>query len=375
MKRAALLISFLLTLGAIHAQKVSGVWFAGCNLKIDKYAGVDEYKVDSIYGVEGSIIDFISKDKFIIKAIGEEERQGVYSQSGDTLKLSIDEFNWKGVIKDKEFTLSLIDSADYGLELFYKKLTSSNIPKNRMLDENKLIRSNWKATYDWGYSMLSFQQRDSIDLIDKPKAFISNFSKIRTVTEIGNYQIDSYKNHLFLYLLGRETLSEKVIHISEFNSGKYKGILFDCVEPISSPIPIEKVEFIQIDKLSEDDFENERLDLIGRYQLQLLDVKDLGLSDSVKTVISYFELHNDGSCSIEAYVTENIDGVAVLRKLEKSGQWIVAPSGHFVSVIFDEGNECYFTLKKEDTKKYLFLDSNPWPEEPELNTVLKFKKQ
>src|SRR5210317_6639 len=127
MRRIAIYISVIIASLSIEAQEINGIWFAGCNLKIDKYAGVDEFKIDSLYGVEGSVLDFISDDSFVIKSLGEEVRTGKYLKFGVTLELSIENYKWKGLLKDSLFALTLIDSTDYKLELFYKKLKPAKI--------------------------------------------------------------------------------------------------------------------------------------------------------------------------------------------------------------------------------------------------------
>lgn len=375
MNKSALFIGLLLLAVNIQAQNIRGVWFAGCNLKIDKYAGVDEYQIDSLYGVEGSILDFVSDEEFLIKAIGGEKRVGKYTQSGDILNLRVDEFQWKAILLEESIKLTLIDSVDYGLELFYKKVKPSNIPKGKLLDSLNVVNTNWKTFFEWGASFFSFTEKDSIDILEKPRVFISNFSDIRTGSEVGNYQIDTYKNHIFLYLLNRETFSEKVIHFSEYSKGTYKGVLFDCFQPLMKPIPVENIQMEQEPIILEYELINEMADLSGRYQLQLLDLDRLGVSDSVNTVISYLELSDDFSCKIDAYITENMEGIAVLRKLEKKGSWELDPSGHFILVKFQDEFESLLTIEKINDTRYLYLNRNPWPEEEELNTVLKFKKQ
>lgn len=375
MNKSALFIGLLLLAVNIQAQNIRGVWFAGCNLKIDKYAGVDEYQIDSLYGVEGSILDFVSDEEFLIKAIGGEKRVGKYTQSGDILNLRVDEFQWKAILLEESIKLTLIDSVDYGLELFYKKVKPSNIPKGKLLDSLNVVNTNWKTSFEWGASFFSFTEKDSIDILEKPRVFISNFSDIRTGSEVGNYQIDTYKNHIFLYLLNRETFSEKVIHFSEYSKGTYKGVLFDCFQPLMKPIPVENIQMEQEPIILEYELINEMADLSGRYQLQLLDLDRLGVSESVNTVISYLELSDDFSCKIDAYITENMEGIAVLRKLEKKGSWELDPSGHFILVKFQDEFESLLTIEKINDTRYLYLNRNPWPEEEELNTVLKFKKQ
>jgi len=375
MRRITIYIALFFVGLHMQAQEIKGIWFAGCNLKIDKDAGVDEYKIDSLYGVEGSVIDFISNEVFVIKSLGEKARQGVYRKMGDTLEMSIEQYKWHGLLTDSGFTLTLIDSSDYKLELFYKKLKPSSITENKLMTTEKIGGTNWRMAYPQDYLMVYFSDRDDPDLDDKPLGYISHFSKDKVQTELGNYQIDNYKNHLFLYLLGRESFLEQVMYFSDYNSGTYSGFLFDCKQPFNRPILSEKVQWSKTDMLDEQGLIAEEGALNGRYQVKLLKTESIGESAPVKSVILYLELKKDASCSIEAYVTGSIDEVAVLRKLEKFGRWELHPSGHFIKIIFENGQEQLLTIQREKVYTILFLDKNPWPEEKELNTVLKFKKQ
>jgi len=362
MRRIAIYISVIIASLRIEAQEINGVWFAGCNLKIDKYAGVDEFKIDSLYGVEGSVLDFISDDSFVIKSLGEELRTGKYLKFGDTLELSIENYKWKGLLKDSLFALTLIDSTDYKLELFYKKLKPSKISENKLMTSEKIIGTNWRMADDQDYVMIHFSDQMDIDLPDKPQAYISNFSELKTYTEIGNYQIDTYKNHIFLYVLGRETFLEQVIQFSDYASGSYLGILFNCIQPINKPILSENVRWSKTKILDDKELIAAEAALNGRYQVKLLNTEAAENSSLIKSVILYMELKKDASCSIEAYITETIKEEAGLRKLEKFGTWELHPSGHFIKVYFENGQEYYLTVDRKKRNTELFLNKNPLPE-------------
>ncbi len=375
MRKSVLFVFFLITTVNVLAQKPSGVWFAGSNLRIDKSAGVDEYKVDSIFGVEGSIIDFVSNKNFIIKGIGGSKIQGTYQQFKDTLQFNVDEYRWYGVVKDEELKLTMIDSSDYVLEMFYKKLKPSKISKSKILDSLSVKNSFWSLSLSTGAIGLSLFQRDTADVIDKPRAFISEFLNHRTHTEKGNYLVDSYKNYMFLYLFGKTTLFENLVLLNDFSAGQYSGKLYDSDNLWVTDNKIGKVVLKEVPVLSDLNHKDLISKMLGRYQLKLLDLSHLDLTEEVKTIISYFELQENNLCKIEVFISEDKEGVSVIRKLEKSGVWEVNPSGQYVTVTFDDERLSYVTFKKNSDYTEFLLDKNPWRDENSFNMELKFKKQ
>ena len=374
MNKTIFLIFLLTAVCGVKAQHLNGVWFAGCNLRIDKNAGVDEFKIDSIYGVEGSILDFTSSETFVIKSVGEKARRGTYKKDSDTVYLNVEDYYWKGIVKNEALTLTLIDSSDYTLELFYKKLTPSKVPENKVITSENIRGTNWKSTFDKGYALVNFSRAIQPELPDKPQAYFSNFYETSATTETGNYQLDIYKRHMFLYLFGRATFSERVIHIGDYTAGTYLGEVFDCIGSANQTITVQRAQWRQTKILDEQELIAQEAALNGRYQFKMLHGSEEGSSEQLISVIAYLELNRDASCSIEAFLTETIDGVAVLRKLDKAGSWELDSSGHFIRLSIDEAPAYFLTIEREESKLELFLNANPWPEEEEFQTVLKFVK-
>lgn len=374
MNRKIIYICLLFAFVEMQAQNIRGVWFAGYNLKIDKYAGVDEFQVDSTYSIEGSIIDFSSPNKFHIKSVGGELNTGNYTQKGDSLFLELDEFKWKAVLQNQRLKLTMIDSTDYSLELFYDKLKPSNISSKSLLKSEQLLSSSWNIVAKNREIGLTFLPKDTLNVLNKERAIVTCASEVNTGTSLGYYQIDSYKNYSFLYLLDGSEFEEKMLCLHYYSNGLYEGVLFE-VGIINDEILYQTANFSALKFINEPELTALKLQLKGRYQLKLMNLNESGVSQSAKTIISYLELLDHNVVKLDEFITENIKGTDALRKTQKEGTWELSTSGKFITLKFEDSEDCYLTIRKENNKTILYMSGNPFPEEEKLEIELKFKKQ
>lgn len=335
----------------LKGQNLDGIWYSSFKLQIAKKK--NPYSIDSLYQKVFLLLDFIDKEKVVVKPLGRKEKKCEYHISDNKIKLLIENESFEGVYSENEIIMTLEDNENEITKIYLHKITPSKFKASQIPDSTLFFNSNWilksnPKTENFGVNY-HFFNRDSLDYFDKKIVIITKNTDLFGFTSKGNYSFDYYKNHFFLGIYDDYRIQETVYHFYKYENNHFFADTFENYFSLKNTPKFNKVRFQQKNLLSERQKENLKAKLVGKW-------KATNNPIPYESEFSEYEEFTDQSFEILFKVNNEIEiikkGVFIKEnnRFPKAeiikGKWKIGKAGDNIQIIPKDGKIKYLTIKE-----------------------------
>lgn len=350
-KLFTLMIIFLILTSKLIGQNLDGIWLSSFTLETTKKNIPN--RPDSIFNKANLLLDFIDKENVIFKPLGRKQESGKYSIKNNNIQIEIGNKLIKGDFFENELILTLTDTLEYVNKVYLKRITSSDLKKAEIPDSSIFFNSNWVIQSEPksnNYGMkFNFLDKDSLDSFDKNIVLITKNKGLYGYTELGNYNIDFYKNHFFIGILNRQTIEESVYHFYKLENNIFYAETYENFYSFKSPPKLTKIKVRKTEYLTTKQQKDLESKLKGKWKA----IDNPIPFDSISS--NYKKLENQ---SFELVFKENKDyeltkkGILinensrVPKTIISNGKWGISKTGNYIKLKPNNGWVKYITIEK-----------------------------
>lgn len=356
MKKPLIFLLFFGNLEGIQAQNLEGIWISSNRMDvqtIDSSTYLEEaefftekleaVEVDTSYFEAYLLVHFFNNHEVAIHGIGGETGHGNYSQKIDTLILDIDSLTIKSVKRQDNLILLDPNSSGTNNHLIVEKLHPISDLKGDRLTSFFEKGSYWKVKTDSSSSNFGLE----FQLLDSGEMVLSQFYPAGfAMTSWGNYKCATYENNLFLYLLDRGSLRERMFRMY---SRSKNGLVAQGFEKDGLGQPFSKRHYLveKSDLPKQKHLTRIHNALLGKWFLNepVLPYDSLfGRYTTFEEQFYELEVLEQGDLVIHyggVYVNEN-ERKPLSRKIY--GTWELGPTGRYLRIITQERRLEYMTI-------------------------------
>ena len=361
MKITPLIVLLLLCLAKEKtiAQGLEGIWISSHEIQILKVheridsqdpefamVKLDHEEIDTNYIEMYLIIDFISNKEIIMMGIGGRQLKLNYTYSKKNGKINIKskQGNLKGRVEKGKLILTDKISRSETNELFFQRITPSELTTVNMLDSSSFYNTNWLVEADSS----SFNFGFNFHFVDSNIVIISQDFGTYGYTNWGEFQITSYKNHLFLGFLDRMSLEHKVYHLYDRSENTLIGNTFEHYHFAIDPPPLKHIKLSKKVLLNSDQISLIESQLFGKWKAVNDPIpfdKTFG-ADTLLNQHFEIEFRTDKNFTMLKSGTITKDSVETQKEVSYSGNWKLSETGKYIELRPIDSWTRYLTISK-----------------------------
>jgi hypothetical protein len=364
MRKPLLLIIFCSLITGLSAQTLEGIWISSSRMDVQKrtdstyFEGdeilskeLEKIEIDTFYHNAYALIHFLENREIIFQGIGGKKGLGSYTKALDTLTVVIDTIELKLLNRNENLILLDLDSGWQNSHLIFEKLLPlSSLSKEKMrLDFEK--ESYWKVKADSNSMNFGYE----FHFLDSGHVTLSQFNnEWNASTSWGEYKTAIYENNLFLYILDRHSLDDRMFRIYSDSTNVLFAQNFDDNWGDKPPSKHE-LQLVRAVLPSKKELKEIKKSLTGVWILDDTVLPfDTAFSEYKRLDEQFYELNfsKNGDFSISYGGVLTNENESTPRSKEIKGTWEVGPTGRYIKMKIDSGYMEYMTLI-DVTKKSL----------------------
>jgi hypothetical protein len=358
-----LTIIFLILASKLIGQNLDGIWLSSHFLETTKRN--IPYKSDSIFTKAYLLLDFIDKENVIIKGLGKDKEIGKFSITNNNIRIKVRNDSIEGIFTEKDLIFTLMDTLDSVKKIYLKRIKESKLRKNEIPKNSLFFNSHWKIesesrSKNYGINF-HFMHKDSLDYLGKNIVLITKDKGLYGYTEIGNYTLDFYKNHLFLGVSNREKLEENVYHIYKLENEIFYAETYEDSYSFTKPLIINNIKIKKLEYLTINQEKDIKSKLNGKWKAINNPIPLDSISSQYKTFKNQsFELtfqKNGKFKLIKKGVFTNNNLKEISKTVISKGKWEISKTGNYIKIETNSGLTKYFTIEKlSNNRLNIFYD-------------------
>ncbi|MGJ8743948.1 hypothetical protein [Polaribacter sp.] len=358
-----LTIIFLILASKLIGQNLDGIWLSSHFLETTKRN--IPYKSDSIFTKAYLLLDFIDKENVIIKGLGKDKEFGKFSITNNNIRIKVGNDSIEGIFTEKDLIFTLMDTLNSIKQIYLRRIKNSKLRKNEIPDRSRFFNSSWKiesASKSKNYGInFNFAHKDSLDYLEKNIVLITKNKGLYGYTEIGNYTLDFYKNHLFLGVSNRDKLKENVYHIYKLENEIFYAETYEDSYSFTKPLIINNIKIKKLEYLTINQQKDIKSKLNGKW-------KAINNPIPFDTIGSQYEKFENQSFELTfqkkgkfklmkkgIFINENLKEVS--KTVITKGKWEISKTGNYIKIKTNNGWEKYITIEKlSNNRLNIFYD-------------------
>lgn len=302
---------------------------------------LDHIEVDTFYHSAHGVIKFLSENHVSIKGLGNSEQRGVYESTNDITIVQLDTLQLKLLTQsDGSLLLTDPDSSWQYNHIVFERLSPESTEQLILPDFD--LNPYWVIHADSN----SINYGLELFILDSSNVIISQFFDDYAMTSWGDYNTDHYENSLYMYLLDRYSLDDRLIRLYNWEMESYKG---QCYEFDFEGPPVKTDFVVKSQQLpSRKSLRSIKKNLLGSWSLIGKGIPFYpDLSDYTRIEQEFFDLDISNSDFEIKYGAIFINETQRDQLSEKiKGTWKLGSTGKYLELNFANGQINYLTLTK-----------------------------
>lgn len=239
---------FCFTTLLVNAQKLDGLWVSSFRMNIQQLTErldpdhgpveLDRIEVDTFYREAFGILEFLPQNKLVIKGLGKPEKYATYELRKDTILARLDTLQLKFLSYNDHLILLDPDSSWQFNHFVFERMSPNS--------SKKLTAPNLELNTYWVFQTDSNSINYGLELFvhDSGQLIVSQFHDDVSRTTFSDYNIDKFRNNLFLSFF--DLINEKMIRLYDWEMYSFKAQSYEFgfghEPPILTNFTLEKHE-------------------------------------------------------------------------------------------------------------------------------------
>lgn len=360
MKYILITITFLST-HVVYSQGLEEIWVLTAKMDVlndsiislqpdslNKYT--DVLPDSSYFSQYGFLIEFSDNNSVSYGNIGQHIKSGHYLQYNDTIKFQADTLKIKAIKNQDLLTVLDLDKTNWQNSHFiFDRLNSRSIKNVENSIQDFRMKQYWHIKTD----SLSKSFGINLLLTDSSRVIIHRrYDDWYSETTSGLFQLNQYKNNLFLYIIDEMSLDEYFFHIFSKEDDVYFSESFERGRNVEKPTRFIN-SFSNINLPTLKDLKSISNKLIGNWRSSGSSFPfDARLSEFDSIVDTYYYCRfSKNKFEIRYGGTLLKEGQRVPKSVKYIGNWKIGRTGKYLELYPENDYLIYLTIKKLTKKE------------------------
>lgn len=359
MKRIFLLLPFLILFHEnTFSQEIESVWISSHirTIKNNNQKNINkapnngntsfeeeivEEEIDTSINFASGALDFINSKEVVLVGIGRKIITGKYKVRKNKISIKSEKGKLKGRIENEKIILGIGKNKYRKEEIIFEKIINSELKVENIPDSSDFYNSHWKVISDTSsiYHGLNFHFLDSNNVI------ITKHNDKYGVTNWGMFNVDNYKNHLFLSIANRNFGENYLFNIYRQQNQIYFANSYEVKLFTYSPPPLVNLQLEKIPLIANSEIDSIKGKLIGSW---------LAINDAIPSETSKYNLENQYlEIEFENHKFRIIKGGnlnygdrIVPKEVTIKGNWELSPTGQYIILNPDDSWTEYVSINQ-----------------------------
>lgn len=329
----------------INGQDFKGIWISTHEINLKTInerhqlqgnefvkTKLDSTEIDTSYSEVYMLLDFIDEKNVIVKGIGGKQKKYKYTIENGNLFFKVKGHKLKGSVSENNiFITEELSNSETGMTIF-EKLNDSKITDKTGLENKSFVNSNWTVDTTTSFNHYGFDYH----FMDKNIAMVNYDYGNIGYTSNGVWQIDWYKNHLFVRFRDMDELETKVYHLYDKTGDTLIGNMYEHNHFRIQPPQLKDITLIKQELLDETQFKTLETNLIGKWTATnnpLFNATSSNDLHNVDTIVNQnFEIvfNSDKTFRLEKSGTIVTQNDKIHKQDTLTGKWEISKTGKYI---------------------------------------------